>query len=257
VGTDWQVGEVQEIARALLGKASLIPDPSGIATAFRDAIAGAASKSVNDVRLRVWTPQGTSVVFVKQVNPTIDDLTPRAKEVSPQVRDYLTGAWSPGESRDFHVAVDVKSGHVGDEMLAVRPSVVYQESDGSGAWVEREVKAPAARLFAVWTADETLSSRIDGHVAHYTGQDELAQAIQDGLGARERGDEAAATQLLGKAVQLAHKSDNVEMTQRLSKVVDVVDAENGTVRLKHNVHKAAAMDLQLESHTTKRSRKTA
>src|SRR5207245_616754 len=30
VGTDWRVGEVQEIARALLGKASLIPDGAGV-----------------------------------------------------------------------------------------------------------------------------------------------------------------------------------------------------------------------------------
>jgi hypothetical protein len=46
------------------------------------------------------------------------------------------------------------------------------------------------------------------------------------------------------------------MTQRLSKVVDVVDAQNGTVRLKKKVDKAAAMDLQLESRTTKRVKKS-
>jgi hypothetical protein len=34
VGTDWQVGEVQLIAQSLLGKASLIPDPSGVDAAF-------------------------------------------------------------------------------------------------------------------------------------------------------------------------------------------------------------------------------
>src|SRR6266700_2582577 len=38
VGTSWQVGEVQEIARGLLGKASLIPDPAGIDAAFREAV---------------------------------------------------------------------------------------------------------------------------------------------------------------------------------------------------------------------------
>jgi hypothetical protein len=42
------------------------------------------------------------------------------------------------------------------------------------------------------------------------------------------------------------------MTERLKKVVDVVDASQGTVRLKKNATKAAAMDLQLESRTTKR-----
>ncbi len=251
VGTDWRVGEVQEIAGALLGKASLIPEPAGIEAAFRAAMEKASAKSVKDVRLRLWAPAGAEVVFVKQVNPTIDDLTARARQVSPQVKEYNTGAWGPGESRDFQVAVNVKPGGVNDEMLAARPSIVYLESTPSG-WVEQEVKPPEARLFANWTADHGLSSRIDHHVAHYAGQDELAQAIEAGLDARERGQEAAATALLGKAVKLAHDSKNAEMTQRLTKVVDVVDPSNGTVRLRKEVQKAAAMDLQLESRTTMR-----
>jgi hypothetical protein len=251
VGTDWQVGEVQEIARRLLGKASLIPEPAGIDAAFRGAMEKANSKALKDVRLRIWTPLGANVVFVKQVNPTIEEMTNRATVVSAQVREYMTGAWSGGESRDFHVAIDVKVGNVQDEMLAARPSVVYLAS-GPGGWVEQEEKPPEARLFASWTADDTLSSRIDHHVAHYTGQDDLAQAIQQGLEMREKGNEAAATQLLGKAVAIAHASNNTEMTHRLAKVVEVVDPSLGTVRLKKDVKKVATMDLELESRTTKR-----
>jgi Mg-chelatase subunit ChlD len=256
VGTDWHVGEVQEIAKALLGKASLLPEPQAIYQAFQGAMEKASAKAVKDVRLRLWTPQGAEVVFVKQVNPTIEELTGKAKIVSPQVREYLTGSWGSGESRDFHLAVEVKIGKVGDEMLAARPSLVYLTPGPSG-WSEQEEKPAAARLFANWTADDALSSRIDHHVAHYTGQDELASAIQQGLEAREQGKEALATQLLGRAVQIANDSHNTEMTQRLAKVVEVVDAPRGTVRLKKNVQKAAAMELQLESHTTKRSRKKA
>jgi von Willebrand factor type A C-terminal domain/von Willebrand factor type A domain len=251
VGTDWRVGEVQEIARALLGKASLVPEPAGIDAAFRAAMEKASSKALKDVRLRIWTPQGSNVVFVKQVNPTIEEMTDKAKVVSAQVREYMTGAWAGGESRDFHVAIDVKVGGVGDEMLAARPSVVYLAS-GAGGWTEQEEKPPEARLFASWTADDSLTSRIDNHVAHYTGQDDLANAIQQGLEMREKGNEAAATQLLGKAVKIAHASNNSEMTQRLAKVVEVVDPANGTVRLKKDVKKAATMDLELESRTTKR-----
>src|SRR5262249_43800303 len=83
VGTDWQVGEVQEIARALMGKPSLIPDAGGIEAAFRAAVAKAQAKAIKDVRLRLWTPQSAQIVFVKQVNPTIEDLTARATELSP------------------------------------------------------------------------------------------------------------------------------------------------------------------------------
>ncbi len=251
VGTDWKVGEVQIIAAALFGKASLVPDPAGIVAAFRQAITKASGKSLRNVRLRLWTPQGAAVVFVKQVNPTIEELTAKAKVVSAQVRDYPTGAWGPGESRDFHITIDVSVKSVGDEMLAGRPSLVYEASNGGG-WTEREDKSPDARLFASWTADDSLSSRIDHHVAHYTGQDELANAIQQGLEMRETGNDSGATQMLGRAVKIAHASNNVEMTQRLSKVVEVLDAPTGTVRLKKDVKKAAEMDLQLESRTTKR-----
>jgi hypothetical protein len=251
VGTDWHVGEVQEIAQALLGKASLIPEPNGIAAAFQTAIQKAASKSLNDVKLRLWTPQAAKLIAVKQVNPTIDDLTPRARVNSPQVRDFLTGAWSAGESRDFHLTIEVSPGNVGDEMLAARPSILYMAQNATG-WEEREEKAPEGRVFATWSQDVSLTSRIDRHVAHYTGQDELADAIQRGLELREQGNESGATQLLGRAVKIAHESRNTDMTTRLAKVVDVVDASQGTVRLRRTVDKAAAMDLQLESRTTKR-----
>jgi len=189
-----------------------------VEAAFRGAIEKASGKALKDVRFRLWTPQGASIVFVKQVNPTIEDLTAKAREVNPQVREYLTGSWGGGETRDFQVTVEVRGGKVGEEMLAARPSVAYQES-GSGGWVEKEDKAPEARIFANWSADESLTSRLDHHVAHYTGQDELAEAIQKGLELREQGNEAQATQLLGRAVKIAHSSNNVEMTQRLAKVV--------------------------------------
>jgi VWA domain-containing protein len=251
VGTDWKVGEVQEIASSLLGKASLIPEPEGIHDAFQAAVDKAQAKAVKDVRLRFWTPVGATVLSCKQVSPTIEDYTARAEVQGSQVRDYGTGAWAPGESRDYQVALQVNPGNVGDEMLAGRPSVVIRQPDGT----ETEIKAPAARIFARWTADDSLSSRLDNTVAHYNGQDELAAAIQQGLEARERGDEASATQLLGRAVQIAHESDNAEMTTRLKKVVDVVDPAEGTVRLKRGVAKAAAMDLELESTTTRRARR--
>jgi hypothetical protein len=256
VGTDWRVGEVQKIADSLLGKASIIPEPAGIEAAFRGAIEKASAMALKDVRLRIWTPQGASVAFVKQANPSLEDLTPKARIVTPQVREFMTGAWAGGESRDFHLAIDVKAGNVGDEMLAARPSLVWLESAG-GAWVEKEEKPAEARVLATWTADDSLSSRIDRHVAHYTGQGELAAAIQQGLDLRERGDEAAATQLLGRAVKIAHDSGNAEMTLRLAKVVEVVDVATGTVRLKREVSKVATMDLQLESRTTKRMKRNA
>ena len=250
VGTDWRVGEVQEIARELLGRASLIQDSAGIDAAFRAAMEKASTKALKDVALRLWTPQGADVLFLKQVNPTIADLTNKGLFVSAQVNEYRTGAWSSGERRDFHVAVRVRPGNVNEDVLAARPSVAYL-APASGGWVAREDKPSEGRLFASWTSEGTLSSRVDDRVAHYTGQGELANAIKEGLEQREKGNLAAATQFLGKAVKIAHASNDLAMTQRLARVVEVVDPSQGTVRLKKDVKKAATMELELESGTAK------
>jgi uncharacterized protein YegL len=250
VGTDWQVKQLQRISTALLGSAQIIPDPSGIEADFRAAIEGAQSRAVSDVRLRLWTPKSARIVAVQQMSPDIVVLTDRGTHVDPQTTDYPTGAWGQ-ESRDYYVAIEMNSpGGVGDEMLAARPSLIF--SEGGQA---REVKNPAARVLASWTDDEALSAKINAQVAHYTGQEELASAIQEGLEARERGDVESATRLLGRAAKLAEASNNEETTARLKKVVDIVDAHEGTVRLKSNVKKADEMDLDLGSTRTARARR--
>ena len=69
------------------------------------------------------------------------------------------------------------------------------------------------------------------------------------------GNDSGATQMLGRAVKIAHASHNVEMTQRLSKVVEVLDAPTGTVRLKNTVDKADEMALDTRSTKTTRIRR--
>jgi hypothetical protein len=85
-----------------------------------------------------------------------------------------------------------------------------------------------------------------------TGQAELAQSIQDGLEARDRGEIEVATAKLGKAVKLAHESGNESTAKLLKTVVDVQDAATGTVRLKRDVAKEDAMALETRSTKTTR-----
>ncbi|MCS6901048.1 MAG: VWA domain-containing protein [Myxococcales bacterium] len=251
VGTDWKVGEVQEIARVLLGRAALIPDPQGVEAAFRASIQKARGKAYKGVRLRFWTPQTATLLQVQQVAPSLDDLTDRLRPAGPQLQEVATGAWSPGESRDFHVVVEVQSSAVGNEMLALRPSVAYEEPTAAG-WTSREDRSPQGRVIAQWCEVDLLTARVDEHVAYYKGQSDLAQAIRQGLEQQEAGNEVAATQLLGRAVRLAHATQNTEMTQRLARVVEVLDPVQGTVRLRRDARKAATMELQLESSFTQR-----
>jgi hypothetical protein len=251
VGTDWEVGELRRVATALLGSVDIVPDPAGLAADFSGMMAASMGKRAADVSLRIWTPQHASIQFLKQVAPVVEDLTNRRTGAGPQVGDYLTGAWGPGESRDYHLAVRVAApGAVGQEMLAARVSLVAASPSGP------EVRSEESGLVrALWTDDMAMSTRINEHVAHYTGQEELAQAIQEGLEARKEGDQDTAEAKLGRAVALAHQSGNEETAKLLAKVVDVVDAATGTVRLKKKVEDADAMALDTRSTKTVRTKK--
>ncbi len=41
------------------------------------------ASAVADAQLRVWSPQGAQVLFIRQVAPTVEDLTDRRVEVNP------------------------------------------------------------------------------------------------------------------------------------------------------------------------------
>jgi hypothetical protein len=101
---------------------------------------------------------------------------------------------------------------------------------------------------AIWTDDVALSTRIDRHVAHYTGQEEQARSIQLGLTARSIGDVVGATHRFGRAVELAAAADNDNALELLGYVVDVIDAATGTVRLKPHV--AVVDEMTLDARST-------
>jgi len=245
VGTDWRVNQLKKIATKLLGTTDIIPNPAMIESDFQAILEKAMSKEVSDVSMRLWTPQGAKVLFCKQVSPEIVDLTHRAKIIKPQVLDYPTGSWGNNESRDYHFCIHVNPGNVGDEMLAGRASLIYT-IDGI------ETKITEAKILALWTDDDAKSTKIDRRVAHYTGQAELAESIQEGLDARAKGDYEIATAKLGKAVKLAHESGNEATAKLLRTVVDIEDAPTGTVRLKREVAKEDAMALETRSTKTTR-----
>ncbi len=245
VGTDWQVTQLQTIAQALLGTADIIANAAAIEVDFKVILGKAMSKNISDVSLRLWTPQGTSVMFCKQVSPDIVDITQKAKVVSAQISDFPTGAWGSQESRDYHFCLQVKPGNVGDEMLAGRASLVYSQNG-------IETKIAESKILAIWTDDEVRSAKIDRTVAHYTGQAELAQSIHEGLEARSKGNFDVATAKLSRAVQLAHESGNESTTKLLRQVVEIDDASTGTIRIKRNVQKEDEMALETRSTKTTR-----
>lgn len=249
VGTDWEVKEVTGIASALLGTADIVADPSHLAEDFTGMMEKAMGKEIADVALRLWTPVGVEIKFIKQVAPAVEELTGRRIDANPRAGDYPTGSWGD-ESRDYHVCVEVPQASVGQEMLAARASLIIPAVDGGTPQLLSQ-----GLIRAVWTDDMAASTSINPQVAHYTGQAELAQAIQQGLDARKSGDFDGATAKLGRAVQLAAASGNEDTAKLLSKVVDVVDVATGTVRLKAKVADADEMTLETRSTKTVRVKK--
>ncbi|GIE97322.1 vWA domain-containing protein [Paractinoplanes rishiriensis] len=237
VGVNWKVAELRKIADALLGTVDIVAQPAGLIVAFEEMMTKAMGKTSADVQLKLWTPVNSSVRFVKQVEPEVTDLTGKRVPDGPRAGRYPLGSWG-AESRDYHVCVDVAPGSSGDEMLAARVSVVEDD----------QVHAQAL-IRAVWTDDTALSTRINRQVAHYTGQAELAEAIQAGIEARKAGDDRTATLKFGRAAQLAHASGNTATEELLATVVDIEDPATGTVRLRRKVD--AADEMALDTRSTK------
>jgi len=264
VGTDWDRAELQAISDALLGSTDIIPDPSQMDAMFGAITEKAMSKRVGSVALQLLTPVGGAVNFVKQVSPEVLNLSEKASWRQPYGRDmewrtvqdidperpllsvYPTGAWARGEEREYHVCLTVTPQEAGPEN-EVRAARVSLAIDGQTA-----IKVPVR---AQWTEDLEKSTRINRTVAHYTGQEELAISIEQGLEARRAGDYRAATQKLGRAAHLAYRTGNEPSTRLLERVVQIEDPEQGIVRLRTDVSKEDEMTLDTRSRRTVRLKK--
>ena len=241
VGEDWTVTELRKISTALLGELDIIAEPEDMQQDFQRFMDRAIGKNIADVRLRVWSPNGASLRFIRQVAPTIDDLSDRGTPATPLAIDYPTGAWAGDESRDYHVCVELAPAEVGEEKLAARVSLIVGEQiSGQGL------------IRAVWTDDLARSTRINRRVAAYTGQTEMAQDIECGVAAFEAGDHDTARLRLGRAVLQASATGNDPTLKLLRNVVEIDDAPTGRVRLKPEVERRALMTLVTRSARTVR-----
>jgi von Willebrand factor type A C-terminal domain len=215
---------------------------SGTVDAIVTISVGIGAHPDPETTLRLWIPAGARAVVIRQVAPEFVDLTATAVESGTQLTDYHLAAWG-AEDRDYHIEVEVEPAAVGREKLAARVSVLI------GGEVRCEGK-----ILAIWTDDTSLSARVNPRVAHYTGQSELAQAIHDGLAAREQGDLEVATTKLRRALALAEESGDRGTADLLRRVVDV-DKQTGTIRLRPNVAPADRTALEARSTRTMRVRK--
>ena len=165
VGTDWSVAELEAVSSALHGKVDLVEDPAGLATDFRAMVAKSMRKAIGEVSLRLWTPVGAAVRFLKQTAPTLVDLSVHRVDSGELTGDYPTGSWGI-ESREYHLCVELEPGEVGEEKLACRVSVVRSGTEGTEQLPAQEFSHTepdgttslfgTARVRALWTDDQLI-----------------------------------------------------------------------------------------------------
>ncbi len=194
---------------------------------FHALMQAAMGKATGNVSLRLWTPQGASVAFVRQVAPAIEELTGRGAQVNPLTADYPTATWGR-ESRDYHVCINVPPREVGDEMLAGRVSLV----EGDGAARAGADQGDLDRRPAAFDSRSAARSRIT------RARPSSQTASSRGSRRARTGDFSSATFKLGRAVQLAAESGNDGTMKLLQAVVEVDDPATGTIRLKPRHHRA-------------------
>ncbi|MET8001089.1 vWA domain-containing protein [Nonomuraea glycinis] len=245
VGADWAPAQLRKVSDALLGTFEYVRNQNELAEFFRRITQNSMSKTVAELSLRVWVPQAATLKFVKQVSPTLLDLTGKRTDVNPLTGDYPTGSWG-AEEREYQLCVEVPPGQVGQEIRAAWVKLVRPDT--------QDVYA-SGNVLAQWTDDLALSTQMNGKVIHFSGQAELHELIQEGLGARTAGDERTATARLAKARQIAADSGREDTVRLLDKVVEV-DPASGTARLRGQVDKADEIELDTGSVRTSRLRKS-
>lgn len=162
-----------------------------------------------ELELRVRTPQVTQLLSVERVEPAKVDLTNARVEITEQVGGYPLGRWHGGASR-YLLRFGFEPQDVGDEIRVARVEIV----DSSTLAVIAELN-----LVVEWSDDAKLIVAIDSDVATYTGQSELADAIQAGVDALEDLDPDSATGALNKAARLA---DSVGDEARRFRLEDLI-----------------------------------
>jgi von Willebrand factor type A domain/von Willebrand factor type A C-terminal domain len=243
VGTNWRAAQVRQVADGLMGVADAVADPSRLSDDIQGFLTRMGGKTSANAKLVLTLPKVVKLVMFKQVSPQIVDLTRSLTVVDEKTLSIDIGALG-AESMDFQLNFELPERNAGEQILACKAAVVVGKDT---------VASPP--VVVGWSQDENMTTRINKEVAHYSGQAELAQSIQQGLEAKASGNLDVATRLLGRAAQIAAQTGNDEVTRRLKKVIDIDDAEKGTVRIKR-ADTGSLMELEMGATRTVRRQRT-
>jgi hypothetical protein len=242
VGADWKADELREISTKLLGETDVIREPESMAADFQEVMERAMGRRVSDVSIRLWTPVGAEIAFVKQAFPEIADFTDRRVVVSEREGDYPTGAWGD-EVRDYHVSITVPARDPGDEMLAGRVKVVID-----GEVVSEE------KLLAIWSEEESLTVVQPPKLVETEYRNEYAEVATELRQAQDAGDEERATAKLQRLQTIATILEDPDKLRVLGTLSEV-DPVTGKVKPRTDVDAADLLEFETRSVKTNRTHK--
>lgn len=265
IGTNWKRAILQPVSDALMGTISLITGSTSLVEDFRGILQSAMSKSVLDLRLRLWTPKVVTIKSLKQMFPTEIDITSKMVAVDQRTVEFPLGAWGQ-DSQDYQAVFEVPARAPDGLSTAIcRAFLVYTApSTGQPVEVICEVNYDprpgwsdirAGVVEAAWTDDASLTMRVNSVVAHYSGEGEKTAAKQEFAEAWERGDTATATVRLQRVMKLAEDSGDEATKRMVRQVADVDQTGTITLRRRGQDDKAAVMQMEVASTRTVRARR--
>ncbi|HLG62628.1 MAG TPA: vWA domain-containing protein [Ktedonosporobacter sp.] len=240
VGTNWDAAELRHIADATHGTADIIPSPKQIEAAFTASFSEMRKTAIPNASMYLWSPMGVTIKRVEQVYPNIVALGTEPDPANPRQVVVNLGSFAAGDQRDYLVTLQTPAYQPGQQFLLLRPGLKYFLG---GADEQEEKSFRDGWVFVQWTEDAALAAQIDPHIAHYTNQEELSQAIREGQAALAAGDSARATHLLSRALEISKRTGNERITRLINDIVQ--ENPDGSYRLNQQADAVARKTLAI------------
>ncbi|MFG1610873.1 VWA domain-containing protein [Actinoplanes sp. NPDC049265] len=226
IGADWSADELIAIAQALRGQARAMTAGPALAADFRAVVGRWQAKAVRDLTLRIELSPFARLRWFREVHPTKNDLAAHTTPAGERAVNVATGAWAPGELRDYELSVDV--GAAGQFDVDMRAGRVDALTGGSA-------RSEPVVVLVRRTEGEALSVTRAGKSGRYELEARMSRWIGDGCAAYVADDRAGAERALGQAAAIAYLAGDQDMLDRIARVAEIVDAGNGKVRLRPDV----------------------
>jgi hypothetical protein len=259
IGDGWDGQELLRIARRLHGSADAVREESALPGEYEKLMHRLLAKSVPELVIRVAPAPGTEVRYLKQVFPTEMELVGSGPETGDGGPGRDGGRYGPGQGGGRYGPgqgggrYDFATRAWGNETrryqlcLSADPTDHPRREDLQLAVVDLHVPGSEARLpspqpcVVHWTDDPALSQGTDDQVEHFGLYQQLGQAVAAAYDAYGHGDHDRAQQHLGRVAALAYSVGAQQQLAELERLVEIVDAASGRVRLRPDL---APIDFQ-------------